>query len=180
MNRKKLGMGQKKGVDRAVRWRPTQSPLPESKDKKQLHWFYIAVDLLLVSAVVAGALLVYVIWAPTTSEMDFVGEPCTVQYTLVISDIRAELITYAREGMTVTAFDTGEGLGTTDAAKTEVYTDEAGKHTVLLLTLTAEARYVQEKGYYIGDFRVAAGNDIAILFENVYGMARCVDVAVKE
>ncbi|MBP3396362.1 MAG: hypothetical protein J6L87_04225 [Clostridia bacterium] len=180
MNRKKLGAGRKKGSGQAFRWHSGNALRHEPKDKRRLYWFYVVVDLLLVLAVATGALLAYVVWAPSGSKEDWVGETRTVQYTLEIADVQTELLGRVREGMTVTAFGTEDVLGTVDELKTEERSDEAGKSSVLVLTLTVETRYVQGQGYYVGDFRVAAGNDVEVLFENIYGAARCVAVAVKE
>ena len=143
--------------------------------KQGFRWFYLLVDFLLILAVLLGVLLVYAIWSPDATAGEWAGERRTVEYCLEITDMYPGLAAYARQGMTVTDFETGEALGTLVTAEARTQAD--GKST-LLLTLVVEAGYLPEKGYYAGDFRVAVGNEVAVRFDRVYGSARCVAVNV--
>ncbi|MBE6594795.1 MAG: hypothetical protein E7644_03230 [Ruminococcaceae bacterium] len=175
MKFKKFGTARNGASSAPTRWRPAHTLQQDAKEKRGLRWFYVVVDALLLLAVAAGALLVYAIWAPTPEE-GLLGEARHVQYTLEVSDIREEFLPYAQEKMTVFAFGAGESIGTVQEV---AVSDREGKR-VLVLTLRAEARYLEGRGYYIGDFRVASGNGLEIMFENVYGRAQCVGVTVEE
>ena len=152
----------------------------DEADKKRLRWFFVLVDILLVLLVVTGSVLVYAIWAPIPVYREYLGETRTVQYMLEIEDIRAEFMGYARAGMSIESFDTGDVLGTVESV--QIVERESGdtKKSVLLLTVTAEANYLPERGYFVGDFRAVAGGFVEIRFDNVYGMAQCVEISVKE
>ena len=152
----------------------------DDADKKRWRWFYVVVDILLVLVMALGAVSVYAIWAPIPLYHEYISETRAVQYTLEITDIREEFLGYARVGMPIEVLGTGDVLGTVDCVEIVKYGEGDSAKSALLLQLTATASYLPEHGYYVGDFHAIAGNCVEICFDNVYGMARCVEISVKE
>ncbi len=160
---------------------------------KSRKWLFLALDILLLAAIVAAIFFLVVLLTPLNpfakDHTETVGVLYTVEFANVDGDV-FELLS-AAEGKTVVDAATGKAIGEVrmvDKRAYSFYTDVAvkegdnyvvGKETAMdkytvTVTLYADAEYESGVGYTVDNSRVAVGRTYELHFPSYAGTGTCV------
>ena len=155
------------------------------------------IDFLLVLIILLVIAAVVYVFAPFSAVKNLLSsQSTTIEYTVELIGVDKDLINKIRENdVVVDAVSKGQ-LGTVQVA------DYNYPHTVLqyvqnnddqpegvlvehpdkcnvLVTISATAEYMEEKGYQVNNCRIAVGEKMQMIFPNYIGEGYCIDLSVE-
>ncbi len=188
----------------------TSSDLSEKKEKRVRlprrdkqkegergrRWMFLAVDIVLVAAIVASAMFLVSLLTPISFFSSDQKEARVVTYTVELAGVDKGAVEALHIGDTVIDRESGSTLGSVTAVSSrpyETYTDMPsaaldpvlGSYVVqkktypddfltITVTLSVEAVYENGVGYRTGDARIAVGRDMELQFSAFVGNGVCV------
>lgn len=166
----------------------------EAGGRLRKRGLFLAVDILLIAAIVVSVLLTVSLLTPFSLFGASKGESRTVSYTLELAGISSAAVGALHEGDTVVDFETGACIGRITAIEKREYTaygeayvfDSALETNVItnikypetfctvVLTVVADATYTQGVGYSVEQSRIAVGRAYTLVLPAYTGQGQCV------
>ena len=166
------------------------------KGERGRRWVFLAVDILLLAAIVASVMFLVSLLTPISFFGSDQKEVRAVSYTVELAGVEKGAIEALHIGDTVVDKESGNVLGVVTAVASrayETYTDvpsaaadpTLGSHVVqkktypddfltVTVTLSTDATYESGVGYRAGDTRIAVGRAFSLQFPAFVGDGVCV------
>lgn len=166
----------------------------EANRNKTRKGLFLAVDILLLVAIIAAIFFLVVLLTPLNPFRQDDGTECTLLYTIELSNVEADVIDLLREGDRVIDAETGREIGEIQLKDKREYTyysdvavqngdayvvekERVSDRYTVTLTIRADAVYEEGVGYSVDHCRVAVGREYELHFPSYAGRGVCVTLA---
>lgn len=196
MNRQKNDAPKQDKEERPHRFEAASFAKGTGKDSNK-RWLFLAVDVLLLAAIVAAIVFMVSLLTPFTLFDSDGNEVRNITYTVELSGVDRDSLSALKVGDAVTDKETGAVIGVVTAvssrayeAYTDVPTDEIDEalnsHVVtkvtypeefntVTVTLAVSADYQSGVGYFVEDCRIAVGRTYELHFPSYAANGVCVE-----
>lgn len=192
MNYNKPDSPQSKIEENGRRARQKRARREEKGKGKNRRWLFIAVDVVLLAAIVAAVLFLVSLLTPFSIFRSNDIEEREITYTLEIKGMERDAVETLSVGDVVTDLETGAEIGVITAVHSRPYTEYAGvnpdpaggwlvnnttypdDYNTVTITVAVTADYQSGVGYTVADCRIAVGKAFELSFPGYTGSGVCV------